>query len=196
MVNPMNLLVLDSSTGTLFLGLLVNGEPKDYLVETLDRQQSEWMVPRLMSFLKKNQLTMQEVNAFVVGDGPGSFTGVRLGLTLVKTFALLKPMPVYPISSLQLFALAPLSVVWLDARSDRMYVGVYERDHIHVGPMVLSMTEKHTLTNAYPQATWITPAQACLQPQQILNHLAILLPHLQPLGDVHKLNPRYLKDLV
>lgn len=192
----MNVLVLDSSTSTLFLGLLVNGQPKDYFVETLDRQQSEWMLPRLISFLQKHGLTMQDVHGFVVGDGPGSFTGVRLALTLVKTFALLQPIPVYPISSLQLFAIAPLSVVWLDARSERMYVGVYARNLVHVSPMVLPMKEKHTITDAYPNATWITPAQACLQPQQILNHIASLIAHLLPLADVHKLNPRYLKDLV
>jgi tRNA threonylcarbamoyladenosine biosynthesis protein TsaB len=98
-------LIIDSSTPILFLGLLKDGQPIDSLVETLERQQSEWMIPRVISFLQRHQLKLSDLQAVVVGDGPGSFTGVRLSLTLVKTLGLLKPISIYPISSLHLFAL-------------------------------------------------------------------------------------------
>ena len=188
-------LVIDSSTSILFLGLLNQGQPIDTLVETLDRQQSEWMVPKVISFLLRHQLKMSDLHAIVVGDGPGSFTGVRLSLTLVKTLGLLKPITVYPISSLHLFAFDPLSAVWMDARGERMYLGVYEKANVHVAPMILEMRHKKMIVDAYPNATWITPASACQQPNLILSHVASLMQSLTPLHDVHQLNPRYLKDL-
>ena len=188
-------LVIDSSTPILFLGLLNKGQPVDSLVETLDRQQSEWMVPKVISFLLRHQLKMSDLQAIVVGDGPGSFTGVRLSLTLVKTLGLLKPINVYPISSLHLFAFDPLSAVWMDARGERMYLGVYEKAKVHVAPMILEMRHKKMIVDTYPNATWITPASACQQPNLILSHVASLIKSLTPLKDVHQLNPRYLKDL-
>ena len=188
-------LVIDSSTPILFLGLLNKGQPVDSLVETLDRQQSEWMVPKVISFLLRHQLKMSDLQAIVVGDGPGSFTGVRLSLTLVKTLGLLKPINVYPISSLHLFAFDPLSAVWMDARGERMYLGVYEKAKVHVAPMILEMRHKKMMVDTYPNATWITPASACQQPNLILSHVASLIKSLTPLKDVHQLNPRYLKDL-
>jgi len=188
-------LVIDSSTPILFLGLLNKGQPVDSLVETLDRQQSEWMVPKVISFLLRHQLKMSDLQAIVVGDGPGSFTGVRLSLTLVKTLGLLKPINVYPISSLHLFAFDLLSAVWMDARGERMYLGVYEKAKVHVAPMILEMRHKKMIVDTYPNATWITPASACQQPNLILSHVASLIKSLTPLKDVHLLNPRYLKDL-
>ena len=177
------------------MGLLNKGQPVDSLVETLDRQQSEWMVPKVISFLLRHQLKMSDLQAIVVGDGPGSFTGVRLSLTLVKTLCLLKPINVYPISSLHLFAFDPLSAVWMDARGERMYLGVYEKAKVHVAPMILEMRHKKMIVDTYPNATWITPASACQQPNLILSHVASLIKSLTPLKDVHQLNPRYLKDL-
>jgi tRNA threonylcarbamoyl adenosine modification protein YeaZ len=189
-------LIIDSSTPILFLGLLKDGQPIDSLVETLERQQSEWMIPRVISFLQRHQLKLSDLQAVVVGDGPGSFTGVRLSLTLVKTLGLLKPISIYPISSLHLFAFDPLSAVWMDARGERMYLGVYENNHIHVAPMILEVRHKKMIVDAYPNATWITPASACQQPNLILSHVALLMPSLTALNDVHQLNPRYLKDLI
>jgi tRNA threonylcarbamoyladenosine biosynthesis protein TsaB len=189
-------LVIDSSTPILFLGLLEQGQPKDTHIETLDRKQSEMMVPNIISFLDRHHLKLGDLQAIVVGDGPGSFTGVRLALTLVKTLALLKPIAIYPISSLQLFAIDPLSAVWMDARGDRMYLGVYEKNIIHVAPMILEMRLKKMMVDAYPKATWLTPALACLKPNQILEHVASLMMDLKPLNDIHQLNPRYLKDIL
>ena len=188
-------MVIDSSTSMLFLGLLENGQPKDSFIEALDRQQSEWMVPKIITFLHRHQLQLSDLHAIVVGDGPGSFTGVRLSLTLVKTLGLLKPIAIYPISSLHLFAIAPFSAVWMDARGERKYVGVYEKNQIHVPPMILENRHQQMLVDAYPKATWLTPSIACQQPNQILTHVASLLISLTPLKDVHQLNPRYLKDI-
>lgn len=195
MISSAFVLVLDSSTSTLFLGLLKDGQPKGTLIETLDRQQSEWMVPKIMSFLQRHQLQLSDLHAIVVGDGPGSFTGVRLSLTLVKTLGLLKPIAIYPISSLHLFAIEPLSAVWMDARGERMYLGIYEKKQIHVAPMILEMRHKQMMIDAYPKATWLTPTMACQQPNQILIHIGSLMQSMTPLKDVHQLNPRYLKDI-
>jgi tRNA threonylcarbamoyladenosine biosynthesis protein TsaB len=189
-------LVIDASTPTLFLGLMQNKQVLGYHVETLARQQSEWMMPRLIDLLTTHHLTLQDVTDVIVGDGPGSFTGVRLALTLVKTFGLIHAVKVYAISSLHLMAIAPLSLVTMDARGDRDYVAVFEGPHEHLAPCVVPHADVQRLQTQYPKAQRLTPEVAFAAPDQILTHLITLKPNLSPIEDIHRLNPRYLKELL
>jgi tRNA threonylcarbamoyl adenosine modification protein YeaZ len=187
--------VIDSSTATLFLGLLKQGQFLDAHVETLDRLQSEWMMPRLIDLLQRHHYLLHQVDAIVVGDGPGSFTGVRLALTLVKTLALLKPTNVYPIQSLQLMAVHPTSAVWLDARGGRMYLGVYQGTKIILDASIHPQTDKTDIETRHPKAKWIDASQAFSSPRLIVAQAQAWIEHTKPINDIHKLNPRYLKAL-
>jgi tRNA threonylcarbamoyl adenosine modification protein YeaZ len=188
-------LVIDSSTPTLFLGLLKQGQFLDAHVETLDRLQSEWMMPRLIDLLQRHHYLLHQVDAIVVGDGPGSFTGVRLALTLVKTLALLKPTNVYPIQSLQLMAVHPTSAVWLDARGGRMYLGVYQGTKIILDATIHLQADKTDIETRHPKAKWIDASQAFSSPRLIVAQAQAWIEHTKPINDIHKLNPRYLKAL-
>ncbi len=188
-------LVIDSSTPTLFLGLLKDGRYLDAHVENLDRLQSEWMMPRLIELLKRHQCSLKDIDAVIVGDGPGSFTGVRLALTFVKTLALLKPTKVYAISSLQLMGIYQTSAVWLDARGGRMYLGVYQGSIVLLDASIHAQADKSVLEKRFPKAIWIEGAQAFQSPRLIVSQAQFCLESTKPLEDIHKLNPRYLKTL-
>lgn len=188
-------LVIDSSTPTLFLGLLRGHQPLGDDVVPLARQQSEQMMPRLVALMARYHLTLADIEVIVVGEGPGSFTGVRLSLTLVKTLALIQPIQVYAISSLQLCAFSPFSAVWMDARGGRMYVGIYRQHQSILAPAIYLQSDQTALASKYEGSQWVTPEQAFADPRSILAHVVFMLPHLQPIKDVQLLNPRYLKEL-
>lgn len=188
-------LILDSSTPTLFLGLVRGTTILGYHVETLDRQQSEWMMPRLLTLLQQFHLTMKNIDAIVVGHGPGSYTGVRLALTFVKTLGFVHTLDIYPVSSLALIAIEPLSLSWLDARGGRMYMSVVKGHHILQEAMILPQSERSSFDILHPGGVWITPADAWQSPLKVIQQALTLKANMTPLRDIQSLTPLYLKEL-
>ncbi len=86
----------------------------------------------ICALLARHQASLEDVDLFAAAAGPGSFTGVRVGLTAVKGLAIARGRPVAPISNLAATAvLAPpgvrVLIPVLDARRGEIYAGVYER---------------------------------------------------------------------
>ena len=188
-------LVLDSSTPTLFLGLLRQNQVLGYHVESLDRQQSEWMMPKLIALLSQYHYQLRDIESVIVGDGPGSFTGVRLALTLVKTLGLMKPLMIYPISTLALVSIAPLSIPWIDARGDRRYVAVYEGGKVLLAPTILDAPGIEALKQQYSHGTWLEVQPTLIEAPAILTRLLSIRYQFKEMPDIQLLNPRYLKDI-
>jgi tRNA threonylcarbamoyladenosine biosynthesis protein TsaB len=189
-------LVLDSSTPVLFFAL---AKDEQYLASwhaTLDRTQSEWMVPKLVSFLKEYGYQLQDLHHVIVGVGPGSFTGVRLALTLAKMLAALNPIQVYPVSSLHLLAIAPFSLVSLDARGQRRYLGIYQGRDVLLADTIVSELAFQELKKTYPNGLEITIETALHEPKAIVTQAIALATQSGAMQDYHQLKPMYLKDLL
>jgi len=83
---------------------------------------------RLAELLQRQRRTIWEVDCFAAASGPGSFTGVRIGLACVKGLAEATGKPVAAVSNLEAlaaFGTAPLRAVVLDARRGEIYGAVY-----------------------------------------------------------------------
>ena len=79
--------------------------------------------------LKRHAVRVQDVDCFAAASGPGSFTGVRVGLTAVKGLAYATGKRVVPVSNLQAlawFGSAPLRATVIDARRGEIYGAVYD----------------------------------------------------------------------
>jgi tRNA threonylcarbamoyladenosine biosynthesis protein TsaB len=91
---------------------------------------SAQLVPQIADLLKKHDFRKGEIDAFVVVSGPGSFTGLRVGLAAIKALAETLRKPIVPVSLLEVVALAAgkqgrvLAV--LDAGRAELYAGEYE----------------------------------------------------------------------
>jgi tRNA threonylcarbamoyladenosine biosynthesis protein TsaB len=84
---------------------------------------------RIASLLQQEGWQFSDVDAYASASGPGSFTGVRLGLTAVKGFAEATGKPALAVSNLEALAecgMAPLRAVALDARRGEIYGAVYD----------------------------------------------------------------------
>lgn len=189
-------LVLDSSTPTLFLGLIKDKQILGHHVELLERRHAELMLPRILEFLKRFNYKIEDVTDVVVGHGPGSFTGVRLALTLIKTLGLMQPLRVFPISALHLFAYEPNVIISLDARGERQYIAAYQGLKVIATPQILSNKAIPAWKLQFSNTTSLTVEEALRKPDAILQHIIHLHGGLVPLVDLQKLNPLYLKDLV
>jgi tRNA threonylcarbamoyladenosine biosynthesis protein TsaB len=85
--------------------------------------------------LKRVELRMHEVDAYAVAAGPGSFTGVRVGLTTVKAWAEVYGKPVAAVSRLEAIAMqaaepAKFVAAFADAQRRQVFGGVYQREGV------------------------------------------------------------------
>jgi tRNA threonylcarbamoyladenosine biosynthesis protein TsaB len=128
-------LAVDSSSGEGSLALAREGKPCDSV-----RLAAEWtstaLHGELHRLLERHQLKSADLDGYAVANGPGAFTGLRVGLVAVKGLAEAHGKPVVLVSTLELLAeaareqssvpssgmLAPL----LDARRSQVFAALYE----------------------------------------------------------------------
>ena len=121
------MLLLDSSDKFLLVALA----DKDHrIIDSIYYQawqkQSEFMVMEIKNILSRNNLTRKDIEGVAVGKGPGSYTGVRIAMSIAKTIVFALNVPLYTISSLALLCDYEVpSIAIMNARSKRSYVGVY-----------------------------------------------------------------------
>ncbi|MBR0137225.1 MAG: tRNA (adenosine(37)-N6)-threonylcarbamoyltransferase complex dimerization subunit type 1 TsaB [Erysipelotrichaceae bacterium] len=90
------------------------------------KQQSEYIIPQLELIFNDCGITADDINRIVVTTGPGSYTGVRIGMTVAKVLGSLMEKEVYTLSTLQLYAGLRDCYVIMDARAKRVYCGRYK----------------------------------------------------------------------
>lgn len=140
----MKILALDTSTRALSLALGVKDlesgafEILARMTEVLEGQHGETLAPQVQVLMEGLGWLMPEIEAVIVGIGPGSYTGLRIGVTFAKTLAYALKIPVYAISSLALMAAAvsestegDIRSNWvipiMDARRGTAYTGLYQQ---------------------------------------------------------------------
>ena len=100
-------------------------------VAFLDRGNfSEQLIPQIAALLTKHSFTKSDIDGFVVASGPGSFTGLRVGLAALKALAEVLAKPIAAVSLLEALALAGGTqgrvIATLDAGRGDVYAGEYE----------------------------------------------------------------------
>lgn len=124
----MNTLILDSTNIDLNVGLFTNGH-LDYVSYPCWQQQSEKMIPEIDNLLKRNRVSPKEIDEVLVTNGPGSYTGVRIALTIAKVYCFALKIPCYVFSSLEvLMNINKPSICLINARSNRSYFAIYDKD--------------------------------------------------------------------
>lgn len=120
-------LLLDSSEKNLSVGLGKDGVLLDSIEYEAWQKQSEFMVKEIGVLLERNHVKPSEISAVAVAKGPGSYTGVRIALTIAKTVSFALKIPLYLASSLEVLrSFSAKTIVLMNARSKRSYFAVYE----------------------------------------------------------------------
>ena len=132
-------IILDSSNKDLYVGLLKDGVLLDEITYQAWQRQSEYMIVELEKLLLKYNVDKSDIESVVVGVGPGSYTGVRISLTIAKTIALALNIKLYGVSSLHLLAdYSNTSICLINARGGRSYIGVYEKENVILKDQVMN----------------------------------------------------------
>jgi tRNA threonylcarbamoyladenosine biosynthesis protein TsaB len=133
----MRLLAIDTSTASCAVALFENGQLLFESIYTAGKTHSRHLMTMIDQGLAACRWRLKDVNGFAVTRGPGTFTGLRIGISTVKGLAAAAGKPVAGISSLAALAY-PLSVQdepvvpMIDARRGEVYWAVFQHGSISV----------------------------------------------------------------
>lgn len=148
----MLILAIDTSANTATCALSRDGRLLSlYTVNGL-LTHSETMLPMIENMLSKSALTIDDVDAFAVSEGPGSFTGVRIGVSLIKGLAFDKNKPCIGVSTLEALAknldgIGGFVVPVMDARRSQVYTAVFKDGERVTEDMLVPVSELHEKLN-------------------------------------------------
>jgi len=127
------LLAIETATRDTSVALLRGDELIAEACETEGAAAAETLLPAIDRLLRENEVTAADIDAFAVSIGPGSFTGLRVGLATLKGLAFGSDRPVARVPTLTALAWVsprrdlPVAAL-LDARRGEMYAAVYDLD--------------------------------------------------------------------
>lgn len=129
----MKVLGIDTSTASLSIALTVDGVLKYELIQNHALTHSERLLPYLEQMMKSVDFSLEDVDMIACTIGPGSFTGIRIGVSVANAFALALQKPVVGISTLEAMAYAhrfgtSVIVSTTDAQREQFYAAFYQAE--------------------------------------------------------------------
>lgn len=127
----MKLLAMDTSNQAVSVALLEDHQILGEMTVNIRQTHSQTLLPMIDQLLKQTKTTIEDIDRFVVAEGPGSYTGLRIAVTTAKSFAWTLNKSLVGISSLALLAAnvmdtTALIVPLFDARRDNVFAGIYQ----------------------------------------------------------------------
>lgn len=195
--------LIDTSSSNIILGLYQDNQPIKEIIEENDHQLSSRIFPLIDQLFQSTEKKVEEVDEIVVVNGPGSFTGVRIGVTIAKTYAWSLKKKIIPVSELQVMASTKTDTDYLipmiDARRNCVYAGIYDRDlNTVLNDQYLSIedlkkeVEKLDGSYTYLCDTKLDQLDHCIPSHPNLSN--VLKYHENDVGiNPHQVNPNYLK---
>ncbi len=223
MIDKPTILAIDTSTEACSAAILQTGDCL-WRFEKTANTHTALLLPMISSLLAEASLTLAAIDAIAVTRGPGSFTGVRIGIGIAQGLSFGLHKPVYEISTLQAIArtvgvIGRVSVA-IDARMQEVYTAVYncERDNTQLidGEILCSpsqLLEQSLLYQNQPltlcASGWDIYQEQLVMPK-IWQHLPLQLPHAKAVAELaylawlkgdkgvmaHDVTPIYLRDKV
>ncbi len=130
----MNLLALDTSSDACSVALQVGDDVFEHHV-VQPRQHTKILMPMIGSLLSDAGADLQDMDAVVLGNGPGSFIGMRIAASVAQGLAFGSGVEIVPVSSMAAIAAEVMEIysateviVAQDARMNEAYLGIYRND--------------------------------------------------------------------
>lgn len=134
----MNILAIDTTTKVAGVSIKYKNNIISNIIDN-DITHSEKLLPLIDKTLNEVQLTLNDISTLACINGPGSFTGIRIGLATIKAISQVKKLDIFSISSLELMAISAYTKTklykeckqaivasFIDARNDRVYFSLYK----------------------------------------------------------------------
>ena len=193
-------LFLDTCNHNIIISLFNDNKIVDSTFFENDNNLSEKLLPNIKDLLDRNKISINKLNRIYISIGPGSFTGIRIGVAVAKVIAWSLNIDIIPISSLEVMAsinsfnkyICPL----IDARRGFVYAGLYDNDLNNiVEDKYIKLDElKENLENNYEDITYVSydKIDNTIKPNIDLEKIVLKHVNDSPINP-HLVNPNYLK---
>lgn len=180
----MKYLFIDTCSNCLIISTIINNKLDYFFIDKNNNDTSS----KVMRVLKEAVCDINTVDKIFVVNGPGSFTGIRVGVTIAKTIGFCLNIPIIKLSELELLATTKTdtkyNVSLIDARRRYVYAGIYDKD------LNCYLEDQHILLNdiKYPDSYTV------IDNYDNIDLLKIIKKHEfdEPINP-HDLKPNYLK---
>lgn len=145
-------LFIDTSLSDVSIALIKDDNLLSVIHNNIPGEHSVYVTKYIEDIIKENNLTPKEINEIIVVNGPGSFTGIRIGVTIAKVFAYLKKIRIVTISSLKARIIGKKSEYILssiDAKHGNYYVGLYDKEYNKIFEEFKTTEQKDELIYKY-----------------------------------------------
>ena len=180
-------LLFDASSDYRIVCLFDNETLIDQIVEQGNNDHSKYLLPQIDRLLSRHQVKPCELDAVIVGQGPGSYTGVRIAVTIAKSFAVQCRIPLFSVDSLSLFATQAVGMVAVQIPMKRNVIlgAVYDVQG--------SMEVVHP-AGYYSEVEWqkLTGMSVLIEPHHVNINLHKL--SLEWVEDVMRFAPNYARE--
>ena len=125
----MKCLLIDTATSYLIVSIVIDNEVVYLYNKEEGHRMSEMVMPVIAEAFEKASIKPDDLDMIMATTGPGSFTGIRVGLTVAKTMAWALKIPAIPISTLEVMVSGynnDKNVALINARRSFVYCGVYD----------------------------------------------------------------------
>ncbi len=188
---PSKLLAIDTATNSIYLALLIDGKIIDQVYQAGTSNHSVTILPLIESLLVKQGLDLKAIEGILIGIGPGSYTGVRIGVAIAKMVGYLNQIPLYSFSSLALLATSchhSHIIASIDARRNNAFMAAYEQHD-----QILTVTKEDILMNV-DEFVHSMPSHYEVVTEGMPDVSKLIFSGLyQTVDDVHGLVPNYLQ---
>lgn len=198
----MKVLYIDTSSSFLYSGIVEDDKLLCEVKKEFGKNLSEETLPEIENLFKKVNLNPNNIDKIIVVNGPGSFTGIRIGITIAKVYAWALKKDIITIKSLEAMSLSSnnnkVRIPMIDARRKYIYGAIYdEKNKVLYEPKHILLEEFKKEISKYNDYEIISNNEfddfnniSNYNPN-ILN-IVINTMNRKPINP-HKVNPDYLK---
>ena len=131
-------LCIDTAYKFLTCALIKDNEVLEAVSYECFKRQSEEVFVAMDELFNRAGVKKDAIDSVCISKGPGSYTGVRIAMSIAKVLTKVKDLKLYTISTLKLYAgNKDKTMVIMDARASRAYIGVYDHGETIVNDCVL-----------------------------------------------------------
>jgi tRNA threonylcarbamoyl adenosine modification protein YeaZ len=190
--------ILDTSNQYLAVAIYKDEVCLDSIVELGSQRQSENAIPYLSKLCDKHNIELLDVDEMIITRGPGSYTGVRVAMTIAKTLSVVSPVKVKAISSLKAYAGKDKCVSVIDARSQKVFVCAYDNGKELIHEQMIKVSDFDEFMKDYPDFKVVGQTQVVNRQEEKINlidNLFRLSIDEEDVNNIDMLTPVYLKDV-
>ena len=192
------MLILDTSCKYMVVGIASNEKILYSTQIECFQRQSEIAMDEVYKALEITKTDPKKISKIIVTVGPGSYTGIRIALTIAKVYANALHIPLVPISTMRAMAgTKGRKISLMDARSKRAYIGIYDGGDKVVDDNVMTLDEITSLLEEYKGYKLVGDTHLLnIESESIdfVKNLFELGKNEEGVLDVGNINPVYLKD--